>query len=149
MLRPEKDALGTRPDRSCRHHHSSQPKESGMKPLQRAEAEEFKADFQGDVLLADDAGYDEVRRIWNATIDRRPALSAHCRSSEDVARAVELARTHDLLVSIRGGGHNIAGNAVSDDGLMIDLSRMRGVQVDANARTASVEPASGRERAHG
>jgi FAD/FMN-containing dehydrogenase len=73
-------------------------------------------------------------------IDRRPALIARCASPGGVVQAVEFARKHNLLVSIRGGGHNIAGNAVCDDGLMIDLSLMKGVQVDPNARRATVEP---------
>ncbi len=111
-----------------------------MKQLQRANIDEFKAHFRGDVFLPGDAGYDEVRQIWNAMIDRRPALIARCASPEDVVQAVEFARKHNLLVSIRGGGHNIAGNAVCDDGLMIDLSLMKSVQVDPNARRATVEP---------
>ena len=111
-----------------------------MKQLQKANIDEFKAHFQGDVLLPGDAGYDEVRQIWNAMIDRRPALIARCASPEDVVQAVEFARKHNLLISIRGGGHNIAGNAVCDDGLMIDLSLMKSVQVDPNARRATVEP---------
>jgi FAD/FMN-containing dehydrogenase len=92
------------------------------------------------VLHPGDAAYDEVRQIWNAMIDRRPALIARCQSPEDVVQAVEFAVKHRLLVSIRGGGHNIAGNAVCDEGLMIDLSPMKTVQVDPNARRATVEP---------
>lgn len=111
-----------------------------MKQLQESVVDEFKADFRGEVLLPSDGGYDEVRQIWNATIDRRPALIARCTSPEDVVQAVKLARKQNLLVSIRGGGHNIAGNAVCDDGLMIDLALMKGIQVDANARRATVEP---------
>ncbi|CAI09978.1 probable FAD/FMN-containing oxidoreductase [Aromatoleum aromaticum EbN1] len=111
-----------------------------MDRLQKAEVEDFKAHFQGEVLLPDDAAYDEVRQIWNAMMDRRPGLIARCVSPEDVVQAVRLARKHNLLVSIRGGGHNIAGNAVCDDGLMIDLSLMKKVQVDGNAHRASVEP---------
>ncbi|NMG53707.1 FAD-binding oxidoreductase [Aromatoleum aromaticum] len=111
-----------------------------MDRLQKTEIEDFKAHFQGEVLLPDDAAYDEVRQIWNAMVDRRPGLIARCVSPEDVVQAVRLARKHNLLVSIRGGGHNIAGNAVCDDGLMIDLSLMKKVQVDGNARRASVEP---------
>ncbi|USV55811.1 FAD-binding oxidoreductase [Aeromonas encheleia] len=111
-----------------------------MKPLRNANIDEFKAHFRGEVLLAADADYDEVRQIWNAMIDRKPALIARCTSPEDVVQAVELAQKHDLLVSIRGGGHNIAGNAVCDGGLMIDLSLMKGVQVDPATRRASVEP---------
>jgi FAD/FMN-containing dehydrogenase len=111
-----------------------------MKPLQEAQIDEFQAHFRGEVLVPGDASYDEVRQIWNAMIDRRPALIARCGSPADVVQAVKFARTHDLLVSIRGGGHNIAGNAVCDDGLMIDLSPMKGVQVDPQARRATVEP---------
>lgn len=111
-----------------------------MKPLRNANIDEFKAHFRGEVLLAADADYDEVRQIWNAMIDRKPALIARCTSPEDVMQAVEFARKHDLLVSIRGGGHNIAGNAVCDGGLMIDLSLMKSVQVDPATRRASVEP---------
>ncbi|MND58038.1 6-hydroxy-D-nicotine oxidase [compost metagenome] len=111
-----------------------------MKPLRNANIDEFKAHFRGEVLLAADADYDEVRQIWNAMIDRKPALIARCTSPEDVGLAVEFARKHGLLVSIRGGGHNIAGNAVCDGGLMIDLSLMKSVQVDPTTRRASVEP---------
>ena len=108
--------------------------------LQRAGVDEFKAHFRGDVLLPADAGYDEARQIWNAMIDRRPALIARCTSTEDVVEAVGFGRRNGMLVSVRGGGHNIAGNAVCDDGLMIDLSSMKGVRVDAGARRATVEP---------
>jgi FAD/FMN-containing dehydrogenase len=111
-----------------------------MKSLQKNEIDEFKASFRGDVLVPGDARYDEVRQIWNAMIDRRPALIARCGSPEDVVQAVKLARARNLLVSIRGGGHNIAGNAVCDDGLMIDLSPMKDVRVDPKTRRATVEP---------
>lgn len=111
-----------------------------MKQLQKAEIDEFKVNFPGDVLLPGDAGYDEARQIWNAMIDRRPGMIARCVSPEGVVQAVKFARKHDLLVSIRGGGHNIAGNAVCDDGLMIDLSLMKSVRVDPDARRATVEP---------
>jgi FAD/FMN-containing dehydrogenase len=89
-----------------------------MKQLQRADIDEFKARFPGEVLLPGDAGYDEVRQIWNGMIDRRPALIARCTTPNDVVQAVKFARKHELLVSIRGGGHNIAGNAVCDDGFV-------------------------------
>jgi len=111
-----------------------------MKQLHKAHIDEFKRQLRGNVLLPGDAGYDEARQIWNAMIDRRPALIARCVSPEDVVQAVNFARKHNLLVSIRGGGHNIAGNAVCDDGLMIDLSLMKSVQVDPNTRRATVEP---------
>lgn len=111
-----------------------------MKHLQKATINKFKSNIQGDVLVPGDAGYDEARQVWNAMIDRRPVLIARCMSSEDVIQAVKFARKHNLLVSIRGGGHNIAGNAVCDDGLMIDLSLMKGVKVDPEDRRATVEP---------
>jgi FAD/FMN-containing dehydrogenase len=111
-----------------------------MQQLTKLEIDAFKAHFSGDVLSPDDPGYDALRQIWNAMINRRPALIARCISSEDVVQAVTFSRTHNLLVSIRGGGHNIAGNAVCDDGLMIDLSLMKSVQVDPNTSRATVGP---------
>jgi FAD/FMN-containing dehydrogenase len=110
-----------------------------MTLLQKQNIEDFKTHFQGDVLLPGGAGYDEARQIWNAMIDRKPALIARCASPENVVQAVRFARKHSMLVSIRGGGHNIAGNAVCDDGLMIDLSLMKRVHVDPTARRATVE----------
>ena len=110
-----------------------------MNQLQRAGIDNFKANFRGEVLLRGDAAYDEVRQIWNAMIDRKPALITRCKSAEDVIRAVRFARESDVIVSVRGGGHNIAGNAVCDEGLMIDLSLMKRVQVDTARRRATVE----------
>jgi hypothetical protein len=100
----------------------------------------FAAAFRGQLLLPGSADYDAARGIWNAMIDRRPALIARCATADDVVAAVRLAGAHELLVSVRGGGHNIAGNAVCDGGLMIDLSAMTAVQVDAAKRTARVGP---------
>ena len=111
-----------------------------MKHMEEAKITEFKSHFRGEVLRPTDAGYDEVRQIWNAMIDRKPSLIARCSSPDDVVQAVKLARDNSLLVSMRGGGHNIAGNAVCDDGLMIDLSLMKKVQVDIKAQRATVEP---------
>lgn len=101
---------------------------------------EHLANLTGSLLTPDSPGYDEARTIWNAMIDRRPGLIVRCATAEDVARAIRFARAHDLLVAVRGGGHNIAGNAVCDGGLMIDLSPMRTVRVDQAARTAVVGP---------
>jgi FAD/FMN-containing dehydrogenase len=97
----------------------------------------LKGVFQGEVMLPSDSGYDEARSIWNRMIDRHPALIAQCRSSADIAAAVNFARENDLILSVRGSGHNVAGNAVCDDGLMIDLSGMKGVELDLEARTVS------------
>jgi FAD/FMN-containing dehydrogenase len=108
--------------------------------LESPRIDAFRARIRGEVLLPDDPGYGETRRIWNAMSDRAPALIARCTSPDDVVQAVVFARRHHLLVSIRGGGHNIAGHAVCDGGLMIDLSPMKHVQVDPHTRRASVEP---------
>ncbi len=95
--------------------------------------------LDGALIRPDDADYDEVRAVWNGMIDRRPGAIARCANINDVMAAVDFAREHGLLVSVRGGGHHIAGTAVCDDGLMIDLSAMRAVSVDPDRRTALVE----------
>ena len=91
------------------------------------------------MLSADDAGFDDTRKIWNAMIDRRPGLIARCTGTADVVQAVRFARQHGLLSSVRGGGHNIAGLAVCEGGLMIDMSLLRGVWVDAARRIAQAQ----------
>lgn len=101
---------------------------------------EFKDDFAGSVILPEDFQYDEVRQIWNAMIDRRPSIIARCTSSADVVHSLNFVRQHNLPFSIRGGGHNIAGNAVCDDGLMIDLSLMKKVDIDQELHHGYVEP---------
>jgi hypothetical protein len=98
--------------------------------------EMLRVRFRGALLRPDEEGYDEARRIWNGAIDRRPALIARCVGADDVVEAVRFAREHDLLVSVRGGGHAVAGHAVCDGGLMIDLSLMKSVRVDPDTRTA-------------
>src|SRR5262245_44749435 len=100
----------------------------------------FKTTLRGELLRPGDNGYDAARTIWNAMINKHPALIARCAGVADVINAVNFARTHDLLVAVRGGGHNVAGNAVCDGGLMIDLSRMKGMRVDPVHRTARAEP---------
>src|SRR5262245_15135009 len=99
----------------------------------------FKSRMRGPLLRPGDDGYDTVRAIWNAMSDPRPALIARCVEAGDVVAAVNVAREHRLLVSMRGGGHNITGNAVCDGGLMIDLSPMKRIDVDAGARTVKAE----------
>lgn len=96
--------------------------------------------LRGSLCLADEAGYDEARTVWNAMIDRRPAAVVRCHGASDVMRAVRLARDHGLLLAVRGGGHNISGNAVCEGGLLIDLSPMRSVRIDPKTRSARVEP---------
>ena len=107
--------------------------------LQDSAVQDFKASLKGPVLCAGEAGYDEARQIWNGMIDRRPALIARCQGVADIINCVNFARTHRLLVAVRGGGHNVAGNAVCDGGLMIDLSGMKGIRVDPRERTARAE----------
>jgi len=102
--------------------------------------EAFKTSLRGELLRPTDSGYETARTIWNALIDHRPALIARCTGAADVLAVVRFAREHDLLVSIRGGGHNIAGKAVCDGGLMIDLARMKSIRVDPVARTVRAEP---------
>jgi FAD/FMN-containing dehydrogenase len=99
----------------------------------------FRAGFRGPVIEPDAPEYDEVRRVWNAMIDRRPGLIVRCTGTSDVVAAVRFARRHQFLLSVRGGGHNIAGMAVCEGGLMIDLSLMRGVFVDPRAHTAHAQ----------
>ncbi len=100
----------------------------------------LRGGLRGALCLPGDAGYDEARTIWNAMIDKRPAAVVRAVGANDVIQTVRLAAQHGLLLSVRGGGHNIAGNAVCDGGLMLDLSRMGSVRVDPEARIARVEP---------
>ena len=111
-----------------------------MSQLQNKHIDELRTHFRGEIILPTDEVYNEVRQIWNAMIDRKPSLIARCSSPEDIVQAVTFARGHDQLVSVRGGGHNIAGSAVCDGGMMIDLSLMKRVEVDPKTRRATVEP---------
>jgi FAD/FMN-containing dehydrogenase len=99
----------------------------------------LRATVAGEVLVPGDPGYDDARAVWNAMIDRRPAVIVRCRGLADVIAAVDLAREHDLPISIRGGGHNVAGHAVGEGGVMLNLAAMRGVTVDPERRRAQVE----------
>jgi FAD/FMN-containing dehydrogenase len=101
--------------------------------------QQFRAAFRGPLLQPGEAGYDAARRLWNGSIDRKPSLIARCTGAADVIAAVKFARANNLLVSVRGGGHNVTGNAVCDGGLMIDLSPMKGVQVDPVRRTVRAQ----------
>jgi len=95
--------------------------------------------FRGRLIQAGDADYDSARKVWNGAIDRDPRVIARCIGTTDVVAAVRFARDHDLEIAIRGGGHNVAGTAVCDDGIVIDLSAMRGVRVDPKGRRAWVQ----------
>src|SRR5829696_2331034 len=107
-----------------------------METIERSALEELRGQFRGALLQPDEEGYDEARRVWNGAIDRYPALIARCAGADDVVAAMRFARERDLLVSVRGGGHAVAGHAVCDGGIMIDLSLMKQVRVDTGARTA-------------
>ena len=100
----------------------------------------LRSGLRGTVAFPGEDGYDTARTIWNAMIDRRPGLVVRCLGASDVINAVKLARDEKLLVAVRGGGHNIAGNAVCDGGLLIDLSLMKSVHVDPASATARVQP---------
>ncbi len=101
---------------------------------------EFTAHIRGESIRPDDAGYDAARRVFNAMIDKYPALIVRCADVADVMRAVMFARERGLTISVRGGGHNVAGFAVNDGGLVIDLSLMKGIRVDPARRTATAQP---------
>src|SRR5690242_4077006 len=96
--------------------------------------DEFRASFSGALIAPGDDGYEEARRVHNGLIDRRPALIARCQNATDIADALRLARQGGLEVSVRGGGHNVAGRAVVDGALMIDLSPMKGIYVDRDGQ---------------
>src|SRR5882724_10931722 len=104
-----------------------------------ASIEQLAPSFTGQLLQPSDAGYDEARRVHNGLVDKRPALIARCHGVADVSDAVKLARTLNLEVAVRGGGHNVAGKACVDGGLMIDLAPMKGIHVDPAARTARAQ----------
>jgi FAD/FMN-containing dehydrogenase len=106
-----------------------------MATVETARLDELRAAFGGTLLEPSDPGYDEARRVHNAMIDRRPALIAQCRNTADIVDAVHFARKEGLEICVRGGGHNVAGRAVIDGALMIDLSPMRGIHVDRDAMT--------------
>lgn len=110
-----------------------------MDTLAKGQFNELKGLLRGELFEANDAGYDDARAVWNAMIDRRPALIVRCAGTADVRASLAYARDHQLRLAVRGGGHNIAGSALCDDGLVIDLSRMKSVQVDPERRRAWVE----------
>jgi FAD/FMN-containing dehydrogenase len=98
----------------------------------------FSEAFQGEIVLPGSAGYDAARIVWNGMIDRRPAIVARCEGLDDIARAIRFARDQGLPIAVRSGGHSVGGFSTCDDGLVIDLSLMRGVRVDPERRTAQV-----------
>ena len=108
--------------------------------LTASDAADLKASLRGELIVPGQSGYDQARKVWNGAIDRQPALIARCVGAADVTQAVMFARTHNLLVAVRGGGHSLSGQSVCDGGLVIDLSPMKSVHVDPLASVADVEP---------
>lgn len=107
--------------------------------MSKIDTQSLRANFRGQILEPSDTGYDEARQIWNASIDKRPNVIARCSGVADVLAAIDFARANNLETAIRGGGHNVGGRALVDDGLVIDLSRMRSVHVDPASRRVRVE----------
>jgi FAD/FMN-containing dehydrogenase len=111
----------------------------GQTTIEEAAVNQLKTALRGELLRPADEGYEQARTVHNAMIERRPALIARCAGATDVVECVRFAREHHLLISVRSTGHNVAGSAICDGGLVIDLSRMKGLRIDAAARTARVE----------
>jgi FAD/FMN-containing dehydrogenase len=123
-----------------KEEHKGQPGSSAsVAGLEKTGIATLKTSLRGELLQPNDEGYERVRRIWNGMIDRKPALIVRCAAVADVITAVKFARTHHLLVAVRGGGHNVTGNAVCDGGIVIDLSEMKDIRVDPVTRTAWAE----------
>ncbi len=110
-----------------------------MIELQAANLKELKGNFKGAIVLPGDNAYESARQIWNAMIDKHPALILRCATTSDVVHAVNFARDNGLILAVRGGGHNIAGNAICDDGIVIDLSQMKAARVDPDAQRVKIE----------
>jgi FAD/FMN-containing dehydrogenase len=108
--------------------------------LGAADLKELRSSLKGTLLLAQDAGFDQARRVWNGSIDRHPALIVRCINREDIARAVQFASAHSLLTAVKGGGHSLSGQSTCEGGLVIDLSAMRNIDVHRARRLARAEP---------
>ena len=111
----------------------------GETVVEKAAMKELSDSMRGQVLLPGNVGYEDARKIWNGMFDRRQALIARCLLPSDVRDAVAFARSNDLLVAVRSGGHSISGKSVCDGGMMIDLAPMRGVRVDPIDQTARAQ----------
>ncbi|WP_138429642.1 FAD-binding oxidoreductase [Fodinibius saliphilus] len=111
-----------------------------MLQVEKSQIEKLKSSIEGRIILPEDVDYDKARTIWNAMIDRKPAIIVQCGSAEDVPPAIHFAKEKGLELSVRGGGHHIAGNSIVDNGLTIDFSMMRKVKVDPQKKRATVEP---------
>jgi FAD/FMN-containing dehydrogenase len=114
--------------------------DGGVVTLTSGDLRDLRSSLGGALLLSHDDGYDAARRLWNGAFDRRPALIARCASTADVRKAVMFARSHSLLTAVKGGGHSLSGQSACDGGLMIDLSPMKGIEIDVAKRTARAQP---------
>src|SRR3990170_8467549 len=112
---------------------------TAVAPLGPLDISGLQDGFRGELFRPDDAGYDEARKVWNGSIDRKPTLIARCAGVADVIDSVNFARENGLLLAVRGGGHSFPGQSVCDGGLVIDLSAMQGIRVDPEARTARAQ----------
>ena len=110
-----------------------------MGATEKTPVQELRLQLRGELIEPGDSGYEDARKIWNGMIDKRPAMIVRCTGVADVIRAVKFAKARNILVAVRGGGHNVAGNAVCDGGMVIDLSRMKGIRVDPRALRARAE----------
>jgi hypothetical protein len=110
-----------------------------VKPLEEAAVQEFAVNLRGELIRSEDDAYDASRAVFNGMIDRHPALIARCAGVADVIRGINFARTHNLPLAVRGGGHSVAGNAVCDGGVVLDLSAIKGMRVDPVRRTARAQ----------
>ena len=107
--------------------------------LNKRAIQSLESSLCGGLLRRGEDGYEKARRGWNGMIDKHPALIAHCTSVADIVASVDFARENELLLAVRGGGHNVAGTAVADGGLVIDLSPMKGIRVDLSTQTVRAE----------
>ena len=113
---------------------------NGMIGLADKDIREFKSGLIGEALLPHDKEYESARRVWNGMIDRKPSIIAKCRNPADIQKALKFARTHQIPVSVRGGGHHVTGSAVLDKGMMVDLSEMKEIKVDLENKTVYAQP---------
>ncbi|MCA1838670.1 MAG: FAD-dependent oxidoreductase, partial [Actinobacteria bacterium] len=120
-----------------RQHHLGMPL---GKPLEEAVVQEFATNLRGELIRSEDEGYDAARAVFNGMVNKRPAMIVRCAGTSDVIQGIDFARTHSLLLSVKGGGHSVAGKAVCDGGVMLDLSPMKGIWVDPVLLTAKAQP---------
>ncbi len=113
-------------------------KDKTLKQLSEEEILDFRGQIYGTVLLPREEGYEDGRSVWNGMIDRKPALIVQCQNSDDIQAALAFVRKHNAVLSVKGGGHHVAGNAVCEDGLMIDLSKLKEISVDVESKKIKV-----------